>query len=65
VSVTTTLPLGTVEDVKTQLRWLVDNGPRTGLFLGASSSVAPGVPWENLEAFVEGLQYYRVKGRNG
>jgi uroporphyrinogen decarboxylase len=65
VSVTTTLPQGTADDVRTQLRWLVENGPRTGLFLGASSSVAPGVPWENLAVFIEGLRYYRENGRSG
>ena len=63
VSVTRTLPHGTPEDVRKELAWLVKEGPRTGLFLGASSSVAPGVPWENLKAFVEGLAYYRTHGR--
>ncbi|HOX06745.1 MAG TPA: uroporphyrinogen decarboxylase family protein [Planctomycetota bacterium] len=64
VSVTQTLPHGTPDDVKKQLRWLVDNGPKTGLFLAASSSIAPGVPWENLQALVEGFKYYREHGRN-
>jgi hypothetical protein len=64
VSVTTTLPHGTPDDVRRELRWLVDKGPRTGLFLGASSSVAPGVPPENLDALVEGLNHYRDHGRN-
>jgi len=63
VSVTRTLPHGTPADVKRELAWLVEKGPRTGLFLSASSSVAPGVPWENLKAFVEGLAYYRTHGR--
>lgn len=62
-SVTTTLPMGSPADVKKELDWLVAQGPRTGLFLGASSSIAPGVPWENLRTFVEGLQYYRQRGR--
>jgi len=61
--VTRTLPLGTPAGVRQEMEWLVDNGPRTGLFLGASSSIAPGVPWENLKAFIEGLSYYRVHGR--
>jgi uroporphyrinogen decarboxylase len=64
VSVTTTLPLGKPEDVKKQLKWLVDNGPETGLMLAPSSSMAPGVPWENTKAFMEGLKYYREHGRN-
>ena len=63
VSVTTTLPYGNPHDVKRQLDWLVENGPRTGLFLGCSSSVTPGVPWANIQALVEGLQYYRERRR--
>jgi uroporphyrinogen decarboxylase len=63
VSVTQTLPHGTPDDVKKQLRWLVDNGPKTGLFLACSSSIAPGVPWENLKTLVEGFKYYRERGR--
>ncbi|MBI2297714.1 MAG: hypothetical protein HYU66_01960 [Armatimonadetes bacterium] len=63
VSVTTTLPLGTPADVKRQLDWLVAAGPRQGLCLGGSSSICPGVPWENLRTFVDGLHYYREHGR--
>jgi len=63
VSVTRTLPHGTPEDVRRELRWLVENGPATGLFLGGSSSIAPGVPYENLEALAEGLAWYRERGR--
>jgi hypothetical protein len=63
VSVTRTLPYGTPGDVKRELDWLVENGPSTGLFLGASSSITPGVPWENVQALVEGLAYYRTHGR--
>jgi hypothetical protein len=59
VSVTTTLPRGTPDDVRKQIDWLVAHGLKAGLFLGASSSIAPGVPWENIEALVEGLRYYR------
>ena len=62
VSVTTTLPMGRPEDVRKQLKWLVDNGPRTGLFLGASSSITPGCPWENIAALVDGLRHYREHG---
>jgi uroporphyrinogen decarboxylase len=59
VSVTTTLPHGDPDDVRREMAWLVENGPSTGLFLAASSSITPGVPWENMEAFVEGLAHYR------
>ena len=63
VSVTRTLPYGMPDDVRRELRWLVENGPETGLFLGASSSITPGVPWPNVRALVEGLAYYRAHGR--
>jgi len=64
-SVTRTLPFGTPADVKREVDWLAANGPKTGLFLGASSSIAPGVPWENMETLVEGLRYYQTHGRGG
>ena len=64
VSVTCTLPYGTPDDVRRELRWLVENGPPTGLFLGASSSITPGVPWQNVQALVEGLAHYRRHGRS-
>ena len=63
VSVTRTLPYGTPDAVRRELKWLVENGPPSGLFLGASSSITPGVPWENLQALVEGFHYYREHGR--
>lgn len=63
VSVTRALPHGTPDDVKKQLQWLVDHGPRTGLFLGGSSSIAPGTPLKNIETLVEGLTFYRDRGR--
>jgi len=65
VSVTRTLPFGTPEDVRAQIKWLVEKGPKTGLFLGGSSSIAPGVPWANMQVLVEGLRYYREHGREG
>lgn len=63
VSVTRALPYGTPDDIRRQLRWLVDKGPKKGLFLGCSSSMAPGVPWENVQTLAEGVQYYQVHGR--
>ncbi len=63
VSVTRTLPLGTPADVKRELAWLVEKGPKAGLFLGCSSSITPGVRWENLQTLVDGFQYYRTRGR--
>lgn len=63
VSVTRTLPQGAPADVKRELAWPVEHGPKVGLFLGGSSSIIPGVPWANIEALVEGLKYYRQGGR--
>lgn len=63
VSVTRTLPHGTPDDVRRELEWLVANGPPVGLMLGCSSSVPPGVPRENLQTLIEGLRYYRERGR--
>ena len=63
VSVSTTLPFGTPADVKRQIDWLVEKGPRTGLFLAASSTITPEVSWENLQTLVEGVQYYRTHSR--
>lgn len=65
VSVTRTLPMGAPADVKREMQWLVENGPKTGLFLGASSSIVPGMPWENIETLWEGLKYYQTHGRDG
>ena len=65
VSVTTTLPHGKPADVQRELRWLVENGPPVGLMLGCSSSIAPGVPIENLRTLIEGFRYYREHGRAG
>jgi hypothetical protein len=64
VSVTRTLPMGTANDVTNEIKWLVEHGPKTGLFLGCSSSVAPGVPWENIKALWDGLLYYQKHGRS-
>ena len=63
VSVSRTLPQGSPQEVKRELDWLVAAGPRRGLFLGGSSSITPGVPWENIRTLVEGLHYYRERGR--
>ncbi len=64
VSVTTTLPHGTPADVKRQMAWLVENGPKAGLMLGCSSSIAPGVPLENMQTLIEGFAHYREHGRS-
>ena len=63
VSVTRELPMGKPDDVKKQLDWLVEYGPKTGLFLGMSSSCVPGTPYENIRTAIEGMQYYKTHGR--
>ncbi|MGD0093363.1 MAG: hypothetical protein ABSE73_25900 [Planctomycetota bacterium] len=65
VSVTRTLPHGTPGDVRRELRWLVEQGPKAGLFLAASSSVAPRTSRENVKTLIAGLGYYREHGREG
>jgi len=64
VSVTRTLPMGTPADVRREMEFLVEHGPKTGLLLGASSSITPGVPWENIQTLWDGLIYYRDHGRS-
>jgi hypothetical protein len=64
VSVTRTLPLGTPQDVKREMEWLVAHGPPVGFFLGASSSIAPATPWANIAMLSEGVRYYRTHGRS-
>ncbi|MHB9034857.1 MAG: uroporphyrinogen decarboxylase/cobalamine-independent methonine synthase family protein, partial [Anaerolineae bacterium] len=53
VSVTRTLPFGSPQDVKREIDFLVANGPKHGLFLAGSSTIAPGVSWENVSTLVE------------
>jgi uroporphyrinogen decarboxylase len=64
VSVTTTLPFGNAADVRRQMDWLVEKGPKVGLTLGCSSSIVPGVPMENMRALIEGFAHYREHGRS-
>jgi hypothetical protein len=65
VSVTRTLPFGTVDDVKKEMRWLVEHGPKEGFVLGASSSVTPGTNRDNIKTMIEGFRHYREHGRGG
>ena len=59
-SVTRTLPFGTPDDVRGELKYLVENRGDASLALGATSSVTPGVSLANLDAMIEGLRYYRT-----
>jgi uroporphyrinogen decarboxylase len=61
VSVTTTLPFGTVEDVRAAVRRSFElAGPGRGFCLASTSSIMPEVPDENIDAF---YQYGREFGR--
>jgi hypothetical protein len=61
VSVTTTLPFGTVADVKASVRRSFDlAGPGRGFGLAATSSIMPEVPDANIDAF---FNYGRDYGR--
>jgi len=62
VSVTRTLPFGTPDDVKNEIKFLVENGT-PHMFLGFSSSCVPGTPFENIQTCVDGFRYYRMNGR--
>ena len=63
VSVTRTLPMGTPRDVRAEMDYLVETHGDTSLVLGCSSSVAPGVSSENIDALIEGFRYYREHRR--
>ena len=63
VSVTRTLPYGTTDDVKKEIKWAVEHAPKTGFFLSSTSSITPGVPWENIKTFIEAREYYLTHGR--
>ncbi len=58
-SVTQTLPFGTPDDIRNELKFLVENKGCSSLVLGATSSVVPGVSTENLKAMAQGLSYYK------
>jgi predicted dehydrogenase len=61
VSVTTTLPFGTVEDVKAAVRRSFElAGPGRGFALASTSSIMPEVPDENIDAL---FGYGRSFGR--
>jgi len=59
VSVTRELPTGTPRDVKRHVDFLVEHGPKTGLFLQFSSSCVPGTPLANIETAIGAMRHYR------
>jgi uroporphyrinogen decarboxylase len=54
---------GSPADVKRYLKWIVDKGPKTGLFI-SSMGIYPDMPWENVQTYVEGMKHYRENGRS-
>ncbi|MDP6523380.1 MAG: hypothetical protein QGH15_04080 [Kiritimatiellia bacterium] len=43
--------------------WLINPMEWAMIDRGASSSIAPGVTWENLKALVEAFAHFRERGR--
>lgn len=60
VSVTETLPYGTVNDVKRDVERCFSTAGRAGFALASSSSILPETPLENISALYEhGIEYGR------
>lgn len=54
-----TMPFGTVEEVRAEVRTRIETvGRGGGLLIGPSHVIEPEVPWENLIAFVEAVREY-------
>lgn len=58
-SVTRTLPFGSPQDVKDEIRFLVENRGDAAIILGCSSSMTPGVSTENIDTMIETFRYYK------
>jgi uroporphyrinogen decarboxylase len=59
-----TLPFGTPDDVRREVRTRMETvGAGGGLLIGPSHMVEPEVPWENLVALYEAIDEYGVYGR--
>ncbi len=59
VGVQHTLPFGTAEDVKAEVRTRIETvGKGGGLLIGPAHVIEPEVPWENILAFVEAVREY-------
>jgi uroporphyrinogen decarboxylase len=61
ISVQKTLPFGTPEDVRREVKLRMDTvGREGGLLLGPSHMIEPEVPWENLQALYQAIDEYGV-----
>ncbi|MBQ9939752.1 MAG: hypothetical protein IJO96_09515 [Oscillospiraceae bacterium] len=58
-SVTRTLPFGKPEDVRNEIKFLVENRGDAAITLGCSSSMTPGVSSENIDTMIECFKYYK------
>lgn len=57
----TTLPFGSVDDVRGEVRRICDQlGRGGGLWIAPTHLVEPEVPWENVEAFVQTASEYAL-----
>ena len=55
----TTMPFGTPEDVRREVRQRIETvGRQGGLVLGPTHSLEPDVPWENIVALYEAIEEY-------
>lgn len=61
VSVQSTLPFGTPEEVRTTVRQVIETvGASGGLVLGPTHTIGDDIPWGNLLAFYEAAEEYGV-----
>jgi len=59
VSVQKTLPFGTPEDVKKEVKLRMETiGKEGGFLIGPAHMIEPEVPWENLIAFIEAIEEF-------
>jgi uroporphyrinogen decarboxylase len=57
----TTMPFGSPEDVRAEVRNMIETvGKGGGLLLAPTHTVEPEVPWENIIAFFEACQEHGV-----
>ena len=59
ISIQKTLPFGTPDDVKAEVKERIQTvGRGGGLLISATHRIQPDVPWENLLAFFEAVEQY-------
>ena len=55
----TTMPFGTPEDVKNEVKYMIENvGMGGGLIITARHTLEPGTPVENVQAFLDAVDRY-------